>query len=342
MVAVAFLAWRSVDRAINVPEASVWWVPIIFFSCFFWLAYLSIIAIRRADFLQWLFLAAILSSFFFVREFWHLNAVFAAYVFLSWGVSRITDDLGLNIKISLWKSIRAGNSLLVLAVCLLISSQYYLSVKDFDTERLIPQFRVNPVSGTWTSEILAKINPNLEDISRNDLTVDQFILRTQADQDPESAVSEALISRISRTIEEANPGLTEAQKKLLVDEALRKFASADMAITKERQELILQEGRKQFSELSGNDLKGDEQIADVFSDILNQKINQYFNSGSTRPGAPSALPVVVSVGLLLTVLSVGSALSLVWILAAEAAFWIFRKTGLVHVVKVPVEMEVIE
>lgn len=342
-LAVSFLVWRSVDRAVNVAEASVWMVPIIFFSAYIILAYLSIIVIRRTDVLQWLFLGSILPSFFFVHSLGHLNAVFAAYVFLAWGVTRITDDLRLNIRISLRKSVRAGSVWVVLALSLLIASQYYASAKNFDTGRLIPQFSVSSVSGNLTSKILAMINPGLADISREGLTVDQFILQIQQEQvgDP-AAVSANINNQIDREIDRTNPGLSKTQKESLKEETLKKIASANLEMGREQQEFILQEGRRKFSEISGKSLTGDEKVADVFSDAINRKIDQYFGSGSAIPGKTSPLPMMLGIGLFLTVLSLGSALGPVWILLAGGIFWIFMETGLIRIIRVPIEMEVIE
>ncbi|MDZ4384800.1 MAG: hypothetical protein U0944_00075, partial [Candidatus Moranbacteria bacterium] len=195
---VSFLVWRSVDRAVNVPGASIWAVPVSFFSVYFVLAYLNTIVIKRIEILQWLFSASILLSFIFVRSLWHLNAVFAAYVFLAWGITKIVDDLQLNIRVSLWKSIRAGSALVLLAISLMIASQYYASAKDFGAERIIPQFRISSVSGNLTSKILAMVNPGFKDISQEGLTVDQFILQIQEKQENDVVISSAMDSQIDQ------------------------------------------------------------------------------------------------------------------------------------------------
>jgi len=339
---VSFLAWRSVDRAVNVPGAGIWAVPVSFFSAYFVLAYLNAIVIKRTEILQWLFSASILLSFIFVHSLGHLNAVFAAYVFLAWGITRIMDDVRLNIWVSLWKSIRAGNTLVLLAVSFMIASQYYASAKNFDADRIVPQFRVSSISGNLTSKILTLLNPDLKDISQEGLTVDQFISQIQEGQGNDVVISSAMDIQIDQAIEKSNPGLTDAQKKILKDETLKKAANTSVELGREQQILILQEGRRKFSEIYGSDLTGDEKIADVFSGIVNRKIDQYFSSESVAPGKTSSLPAIMAIGLFLTVLSLGSALSPIWILLAGSAFWIFRRTGLVRIIRVPVEMEIIE
>mgnify|MGYP006927328540 FL=1 len=308
---VAFFSWQSIDRAINVPEASNWGVPILLFSLLFVLFYLGTILIRRFLILQAMFLAALALSFVFSFSFGHLVISAIAYLLILWSLMKIKRDLHLNVKVSLWKSIGSGSLLMLFAVSLMISSQYYAEVKDLSSARLIPKFNVGEMTGGATSKILSAVNPDFKKLDQEGLTVDQFILETQKSEEPM----------------EAPQGLGGAMTERL-------------AVEQER--LLLQEGRKKFSEIAGKPLTGQEKISDVFSGIINQRIDQYLGGRMSDSGGKSPLPFILAVALFLTVFPLGSLLSTVWIIVVGIIIWIFKKTDLIRIAKVPVEMEVIE
>jgi len=303
-IGVAFMAWLSVDRAINVPEASNWAVPIILFSVLFIFSYLSIIIIKRAWVLQGMFLAIFLLSFLFVFNFGNLVALILAYLFSLWGLVKIRKDLQLNVKLSLWKSIHMGSSFLLLAFAIMITSQYYFEIKDLNSVRIIPQFNVGDAGG-WTSKFLLAINPDFKSLDQDGMTIDQFILQAQKNQ------------------EQAN-------------------GDSVVGINDQVDEMVLQEGRQKFSEVAGMKLTGSEKVSDVLANVVNQKINQYLGSGLTGPAKSSPLPYIMAIALFLAVLPLGSFLNTFWILLVEFIFFILVKTKLVNIVKIPVEMEVIE
>lgn len=307
----AFLSWQSVDRAINIPEASNWGVPILIFSLLFVLFYLDVILIRRFFILQIMFLASLILSFVFSFSFVHLVILVVAYLLILWSLMKIKRDLHLNVKVSLWKSIGAGSLPMLFAVSIMISSQYYSEVKDLSSTRLIPKFNFSEMTGGATSKILSAVNPDFKKLDQEGLTVDQFILETQKDQ-------------VSMDVPE---GLSGAMAERL-------------AIEEEK--ILLREGRKKFSEIAGTPLTGQEKISDVFSGIINQRIDQYLGSRMSDSEKGSPLPFILAVALFLTVLPLGSLLSTVWIIVVELIIWIFKKTDLIRIAKVPVEMEVIE
>ena len=338
---MAFLAWRSIEQAISVPGSSIWAVPIIFFSFFLILAYLDIIVIRRVSVLQWLFFASISLSFIFVHNLMHLSVVFLAHTLWIWGVVRIEDDLRLNIRISLWKSIHTGSSLILLATVFLITSQYYWTVRNFESIHLIPQFDISSMSGNLTSRILATINPGFKNMDQDGLTIDQLILQIQEGQDQEQKLSGDMNAKIDQMIEKNNPTLTLAQKKSLKEAALKKANSTDTEIKIEQDKLIVQAGRKKFSEMAGVELTGNEKASDIFSDVVNRKINQYLGSGLADSENSSPLPIVMAVGLFLTIWPLGSFLNIIWVAVVKFFLWILIKLEFIFVKKVVVEMEVI-
>ncbi len=342
MLITSFFAWLAIDQAITVPGASLWAVPIISVSVFFVMAYVSIIILKRKDYVLGLFALAYLANFVFVPNFLHLIGFGIAYLFTFWAVARIKQDLSLNVRLSIWKSVRAGSGLFVFAVSCLITSQYYFTVKDLDTKQLIPQFYISSLTGNLTTRFLAATNPEIKNIAQENLTVDQFILQTQKGKSQAEDISLETDMQIDQMIQEANPGATVAQKKILKEKALQKVASASLEMGKEQEGLLLSEGRKQFSEMSGMTLRGDEKMADVLASVVNNKIDQYLGSGAGENKKTSTLPYIMAIVLWLTILPLGSILNTLWIMLAEFFVWILLKVGIVSIRHVPVEMEVLE
>lgn len=336
-----FLAWRSVDRAINVPDASVWGAPTILFSLFFVLSYLDIIVIKRIVILQLVFLAVLVLSFVYIHSFWHVIAIILSYLFALWALLKIKKDLRLNVKISLWKSIRTGSTLLLFAISMMITSQYYFEVKDLDSAHLIPQFNVGAMTGGLTSKIISVINPGFKNLDQEGLTVDQFILETAKNQAQDQG-ADIVGSQVDQMVEKSSPSMTLQQKQLLKEQTLQKMNSASSEIAKSQNEIMVQEGRKKFSEIAGIDLTGSEKVSEVLSGVVNRKINQYLGSGLSGSEQSSPLPIIMAIGLFLTVLPFGSLLNTLWMLVVELVIWIFIRFEFIRIAKIPVEMEVIE
>ncbi len=69
---------------------------------------------------------------------------------------------------------------------------------------------------------------------------------------------------------------------------------------------VLEQGRKHLAALSGRQLTGSEQVADVFVDLVTRKINDYFMVGLAQSGKSSPLPLFLTGVLFLTLLPVAT------------------------------------
>jgi hypothetical protein len=295
----AFLFWHSVDSAINVSGASDWVVPSIWFAFYFVLLALSVILMREAYLAEIAILLSLLVSMVFVFSWIHLLVIALAFLFLSIAVVRIRKDLRLNIKINLWKTIRTGSTLIIFSLSLVIASQYYFEIKSSGRENLIPKFTMGGFSEDLTSKIIGYMYPNLASSDGEDLTVDQMILKAGDDQSGKEDVAQ----------------MTAGQKKI-----------------------FLEEGRKQISQIVGENVTGEENVASLFSEAINNKINNFITPKLASDDLP-ILPVIMTFILFLTVLSLGSFFSPLLILIADVIFIILVKTKVVVVNKVMKEVE---
>ncbi len=334
----AFFSWYSVERAINVFNSSTWLAPMAWFFLLFTLLCLEFVLVKNRIVSGAAAVVSCALSLVFAPSLVHLGACFFGISLIFLAEDGIKKDLELNIKIDLGKTIRTGKSFLVLALAVLITSQYYFSVRD-STAGKVPKFELGGISETLTPRILSAVNPSFKNIESEDLTVDQFILQIEESQ-KESGGLEINDGDLDKLIgQPSGAELTSQQRELIKKDALEKMNQAEGALDESKKAFILQEGRKKFSEIAGRELTGTEKMSVVFSDAINNKISDYFQPSLAESGGFPLLPMVFSLILLLTIIPLGSFLSRFSIYLCRLVFWIMVKRNYVMIEKVMMEVE---
>jgi hypothetical protein len=304
---LAFLSWFSVDQAITVPDSSTWGAPIFWFALFFVSLSLCLVLIKRLIFVELLLIATFALSTIFIlgrgETGKHLVVILLAFLFAAWGIGRIRQDLKMNIKIDLWKTLKTGSTFLILAFSLIITSQYYCETKNTRLENTLPKFQIKALSDTFTSKFLASFNPDFEDLDKDGITVDEFILEAQK-------------KKLTENPEEGNAKLLETS-----------------------QAFLLEKGRSEMSELTGKKLTGQEKMADVFAAAVNNKINDFVAPNFSGNSHSPARRLIIAFLLFLTVVSLGSFLGIFLIPLTKLIFWILKKIGLIEIKKLQKEVE---
>ncbi len=335
----SFLAWQSVDRAIRT--SSGWGVPIVWFSLFFVLLSLSMVMIRRRIILELEIFLSLIFSFVFARSLFQLIFIALGFLLVSWACERIVRDMRLNIKLDLWKTIRMGSTLIVLGVGLVISSQYYFEIKDASVDKILPKVDMSGISDALIQKMLATANPNFKNIDNSGLTVDELVLEAQAAQSGGSNGADQAVplstDQVNQMIDQQfGSNISNQERQTIIQEYQNKMKDAAAA----EQKIVLDDGRQQISNIVGMPLTGNEKVADVISQFINNKIGEYFS-----PGADSnmpLLPLIMALVLFLSVISLGSFLDIFWVLVCKFIFFIFVRLKLVEIKKVQAEVEVID
>ena len=333
-----FFAWKSVHVVINNSGSADWIIPAGWFLFALVLASLDAILIKRFYILAILFFVSFSLSFVFVWNGWHAPTLLLGALFFYLGAIRVRRDLKMNLRIDLWKSLRFGRIFFVLAVSMLITSQYYFEIKNRDPAEFVLELDFSGgVFDTAVSRIIPLVVPGLEIDDGEDITVDEFIIGTQRStaNSARGATDEEMEKMI---VDQFGSDLSPTEKEALKNQAIRKMDSA-MAGS---EELILKEGRRQFSEIVGMELSGDEKVSEVFSDMLNNKVNEFFGSEKYDSDQLSFLPAAFAAILFLSVFSLGSFFSPVWMMLSWLVFFVLNRLKVIEVKKVPAEMEVIE
>jgi len=300
----SFLTWNAIDRAINVPAASLWLGPIVFFSLTFIFLSLITISIKERSAVQLAALGTIFFSLIFTPSIFHLAVLILSYILFSVAVGKARDDLQFSIKVDFYKSVRAGSTFLMLALSLAIASHYFFETKNTRLENIIPKFDMSGMVNKIAPKIITYVNPEFKNIEDKNLTVDQWILETEKDKLAE--------------VGKLNPAFAETGK-----------------------DMVLKEGRAQLAEFTGFKISGQERMADIIMQMVSNKISNFVAPNYSNGGFP-IFPLAVSGALFLTLFSLGSFLRPFWTWIAQFIFWLLRKIKLVKIVEELRDVEVIQ
>lgn len=321
-IVVSFFAFWSVERAVRVPEASVWLAPIVWFSLLFMILCLNILLMKNKTHICATLLLALLPSLIFSPNFWQFLVILFGFLLLLAARARIRGDIEYGKKIKPGRSLRFGKSYIFLALALVISGQYYFLVKDEPAQKFIPDFKVDSITDYLTPKILSAVSPDLSASVDGEMTVDQFIIQMQKSQMDKAGYGPEKLSKL--------PAGERA--------AIQKQIDAE---TGSNQDTLLGEGRKKFADLAGRPVSGSEKFSAILSEIINSKVNSYFKPGNISTGNLLVAPIITLV-LFLTIWSLGSFLGIILVPITAGIFWILVQAKLILISKVPTEAEVIE
>lgn len=336
MIIASFFAWFSVYRAMKIPEASTWLVPAICFSFYVILICLVAVLVRQEIVVELAIIFSFLLSLPFTFSVWYLLILTLCVLLMLYAVRNIREDLDLNVKISLWKSLFMGKFKIALALAIIISSQYFFFVNKTDGQKTVPKLDTSVMSSKLIEPILGIINPEFKKIQQDGLTVDQFILENQKNNE-----SNFLINNEEMIDQQIPADLPSKQRESLKQQALQEIADSKSQLFEKNNELVLMEGRKQISEMIGKDINGSEKIADVFAGLIDKKINDFFQPEVGENAPSSLLSYIITAVLFLTIWPIGSVLALVWFIFVIIIFKILLYLGFVEIQTVTVEREVI-
>ncbi|HEX8974457.1 MAG TPA: hypothetical protein VF817_03150 [Patescibacteria group bacterium] len=331
-------SWLAEQHAITASVSSPWVVSIIWFSLFATLLFWASIVSKDMLILEIVAIVSFLLSLYFAFDIKHLLIIAIAVALLLAGLHNVRSDLDLNVKISLWKSLRVGKWQILLALTLVISSQYYFTISGTAGQKTIPSIDLQPILQPLVAPVLGFLNPSLKSVQQDSMTVDQFILKSQEGADQSlggMAFSEDYIdSQIPQD-------LPVVQREALKQSLLQQVSDSKKQLDQKKTELVLSEGRKQLSQVVGQPLTGQEKISEVFAGMVDKKINDYFQAPLGDGQANNVFPFILTTILFLTILPLGSVLSTLWFLLAIGFFKLCVRLGLVKIEKTTVEKEMI-
>lgn len=334
-----FLSWFSVFNASKVYGANAWYLPIISFSLFIVFMCLATILVKQGIAMEIVVVLTFVLSLVFAFSLWYLPILLLTIFLVLAGLREIRRDLDLNIKVDLWKSLYVGKFKIILALALLISSQYFFITNSSSREKTLPSLDFSSITSKLVRPILVMVNPNFKSMQKEDITVDQFIIQSQQKNDGDVAFNPFFSEE---TIDQQIPkNLPSEQRNELKNEALRQISDSQSQLLQKNEELVLQQGRKQISQMVGHEVMGNEKIENVFAGLIDKKINDFFQPKIEGDSRSSLYSYVVAAVLFLTIWPLGSFLALLWFSVVILIFKILFYSGLIEIKTITVEREMI-
>lgn len=334
----ATFSWLSVKSAVVVPDSSTWFVPMALFSVYVILICLDAMLFQDILLLELILIASLAVSAFFAFEWLQLLGILISAYFMFLASRKMRADMENNVRVSPWKSMQVGKSYLLISLTFLIAMQYFVIMRSFDGVKKVPHFDASFITKKFAIPFIASVNPQFKVLENEKLTVDEFILQTQ-----DSGSSDNLLEINEEMIEAQIPkDLDSVQREMIKRQAMENFSNTNSQLSQKNQELILSIGRNQFADIIGASVTGDEKIADVFTGLINNKINDYFNPKVGSDEKSSVFSLILAIVLFLIIYPLGSILSIVWFSIVKLIIFVLLKTKIFKVKMVTVSKEVLE
>lgn len=313
----AFSIWWLADKLFSVSHLNNWSWIILFISTFFVAWFLGALVIRDKRFFLLVTLSGLLLQLFFTRNINSVLIIIISFLALYWARKTVRDEMRIRRRIGIWSSLRVGRHFFVFAVALMLSGQYYFFNDPQIESGNLPKLGV----GSGRDGLMVKIITLTDtDLLRQDggfATVDEFVFEKfrGSDMDLRGSNEDGEEYKSLRSRD-----LTEAQK-----------------------ENIIKKGRDDISKMAEREVGGDEQMLNVFVEILNNRVDDFLNInvGYLDQEMP-VMHLVFSVILFLAIYGTGTMVSWFLVFIVAIVFRFLVTVGLLSIEKKAVNMEIIK
>ena len=296
--------WFMVFRIVNSTNTENWFLPIIVFSVMFTSWALAILLENN----HWHFfifeLILIFSGFIFGQTLFMIGSSFIAMIVLYLGTVWVHESMEARIKLNIWMSLRLGRRLFVTAISIIIIGGFLIPVVLSGREKVLPLINITDNQTRVITKVMSIFDSNLKNNNLTQMTVDEYIAKEEGNR-----INNNTGGGVSHLLDTKNNA-------------------------------ILIAGRKSISKMVSRDVKGDEKMINIFTEIINNKINDYFNTEISQ--ASDFAPLFFSGLSFFAVFSVGSFVTSFLTFLVTIIFKVLLLTKLVKVGTKEVQVEVIE
>lgn len=308
-VASSLFLWIIIDGLVNTATSENWVLPAALFSAVFTL-WATVVMLEESKIKLAVFSGVLCGvGLLLAQDTLLILSVVTGTVVMFFGAMAIRDSMFNRIKISIWTSLRLGRRFFVMAIVVVIVGGFLMPVLLSGKGRSLPILNIEDGKFRIFSKTLALVDPSIEFEELDNLTVDEYVLRQQL----------------------------LAMKKAQQDGGL--LEGTEIVLSEKEKDWLITSGRASVTSLVERRVSGDELIVSVFVEIVNNKINGYFNTGN---GVSSEFAPWVFAGLaFFAILSVGSLLSLISVIVVIGIFKILLLTKVLKIDTKSVEVELI-
>lgn len=299
--------WFIISNLVNTTEAENWLLPVLIFGVMFVFWSLAVLLENK----KWKFLLfgtiLILGGVIFTQNILYFIASIVATGILYLGTVWIHESMDARIKLSIWMNLRLGRRLFVAAMTLVVVGGFLVPILLSGKERTLPLINIGEGQIGLIGKVISILDPNLSAQESTDMTVDEYILKQQG---------------------QANDN----------DNNLSHKNSTNGFVDIERR-VILTAGRTSISKLVERDVSGGEKIMVIFAEVINNKVNNYFNTDMSQ--ASGFAPLLFSALSFFAIFSIGSFVTSFLTFLVAIIFKILLLTKLVKIGTKEVQVEII-
>ena len=308
-VASAIYFWLVVFNLVNTTESESWLSSVIIFGAVFIFWSLAILLESK----QWKFflfeLVLIFTGIIFSHNIFFILTAFLATGILYLGTIWVHDSMKARVKLNIWMSLRLGRRLFAAAITIVIVGGFLMPVVLSGEKKVLPLINITDKQTKLVSRVMSIFDSNLEQGGLAEMTVDEYILKEQK-------------------------GFRKGHKNIFnKDNTVITFTEA------EKQAIIIN-GRASISKLATRNVGGNEKIMSIFTEMINNKINNYFNTEVSQ--ASGFAPLFFSALSFFAVFSIGSFVTSLLTFLVAALFRLLILTKLIKLGKKEVQVEIIE
>jgi hypothetical protein len=305
----AIYFWLIIFRLVSTSKSENWLAPVIVFGVVFIFWALAILLENK----RWKFLLfeviLIFTGLIFLQSIFFITVSILAVGILYLGTIWVHDSMEARVKLNIWMSLRLGRRLFVTAIALVVVGGFLMPVVLSGEKRSLPLVNITKKQVNLVGKVVSLFDSNLDENGLAEMTIDEYILSERK-------------------------GASQQHKNIFRKKSVpRKFVEME-------KKNALTEGRESISRLVARNVSGDEKIMNIFAEMINNKINNYFNTEVSQ--ASGFAPLFFSALSFFAVFSIGSFLTSVLTFLVAGLFKLLVLTKLVKLGTKDVQVEVIE
>jgi hypothetical protein len=257
---------------------------------------------------------------FFAQELVIVLAVMGAILLTYLAIHLIRKEKSERIRFQYFRVGQAGQVYIVTALALTISVAYFTLIRQASWEELVPKLRLGESTTTVLLRTLSTWQPALASVKSEELTVDEYLMSlTEEPATPEQSKrnDDQLLSLEVSLV----PG---------IEENLRAagLTLADVRNSPQAERVYLESGHRHFTWLVGGEVRGDEPINAVMSQVIQRKIIRTLDGTDQASRLSSdTVPTAIAVVLFLALIPLGTVLGYLWLSVGYLFFLLLLRTN---------------
>jgi len=291
-ILTAWISWWVLARAISGQSAHSWLYPVLAFSFWGIVFTLSCIFLKKRAYIHSCYVLSGLGYLVFFKPGWSWVAAFLVILFLILTERLVKKEIKRGIKINFYHLVSHSLKYFVTTICLVTAIAYYFSIttgpapsasgieaKSLETEI------------DWGLKAAGFVLPDdkrklIEDV-RNDMTVDQFLLKNFGNPD--------LVGGTFNMNGSPTDSPTDAARTI------------GNATAQKIQEEMISKAKSDLSKQLGVNVVGEQPVKEVLMAYIDKAERNFFDySGSER----LYIPIILAFGLFLTARILGTAVDI--------------------------------